>query len=333
MLQASKNEARLAVDLYNRSGAQRQLEAFIVHMNLAWTKLLQAQTERLGNELYERDEQGQRKIHIEGGYLYKPLRTLMREIFSARDPRVANIDFFTRLRNQIEHRHESQIATLVAGRTQALLLNYEQTLVEFFGSQHALADELRFPLFVSSFTEDAVAAVKQVRSSVPKGVLEWIQDYESTLDPAVIDDQAYDFRIYLVPHTGSKSTADAAMTFVRADELTDAQKKVLEQFVTIVREKNVPVEDYNGILPGEVVRQVVARLAKTFNLHVHAQCWTYFGVRPKGSAENKAQTRAEFCRYNQAFNQYVYTPQWVEYLIRRLDDDETYAAIRATPIL
>lgn len=39
VLQPSKNEVRLAVDLYNRSGDARQLEAFIVHMSLGWLKL------------------------------------------------------------------------------------------------------------------------------------------------------------------------------------------------------------------------------------------------------------------------------------------------------
>jgi hypothetical protein len=33
-LQASKGEVRLAVDLYNRSGHERHLEAFIIHMTL-----------------------------------------------------------------------------------------------------------------------------------------------------------------------------------------------------------------------------------------------------------------------------------------------------------
>lgn len=44
-LQSSKNEARLAIDLYNRSGSERQLEAFIVHMSMAWLRLMQARTE------------------------------------------------------------------------------------------------------------------------------------------------------------------------------------------------------------------------------------------------------------------------------------------------
>jgi hypothetical protein len=41
-LQASKSEACLAIDLYNRSSSERSLEGFIVHMNLAWLYLLHA---------------------------------------------------------------------------------------------------------------------------------------------------------------------------------------------------------------------------------------------------------------------------------------------------
>ncbi|MDF2747541.1 MAG: hypothetical protein K0S98_1827 [Propionibacteriaceae bacterium] len=57
-LQASKGEVRLAVDLYNRSGHERHLEAFIIHMTLGWLRLLQARIEQRGGDLYERDKHG-----------------------------------------------------------------------------------------------------------------------------------------------------------------------------------------------------------------------------------------------------------------------------------
>jgi hypothetical protein len=57
-LQASKGEVRLAVDLYNRSGHERHLEAFIIHMTLGWLRLLQARIEQRGGDLYERDKRG-----------------------------------------------------------------------------------------------------------------------------------------------------------------------------------------------------------------------------------------------------------------------------------
>jgi hypothetical protein len=94
---------------------QRQLEAFIVHMSLGWLKLLQAHVEEARGDLYKRDKRGWRKKHAEGGYVFKPLRTLLDELFKPNDPRVANIAFFQRLRNQIEHRHDdgSTVSRLV----------------------------------------------------------------------------------------------------------------------------------------------------------------------------------------------------------------------------
>lgn len=328
-LQSSKAEVLLAVDLYNRSGNERQLEAFIVHMNLGWTKLLQARTEELGGDLIVRDERGWRKKHPEGGYLYKPLRELLAEQFVDTDPRRNNIIFFLGLRNQIEHRHEAKVAALVAGRTQALLINYEQTLVEWFGHAEALGSELRFPLFVSAITEDAVEAVKTVRAQVPKGILEWVQDFDAALEPGLSADQRFDFRIYLIPHTGPKSEADASMSFIREDDLTEEQRAAVEQVRTIIREKHVPVEDLNRFKFGEVVEKVAARLNAPFNGYMHTQAWKYFAARPLTNAPDPAATKPQFCVYNSTFEQYTYTPAWVEYLVRHLADPVEYALVRA----
>ena len=152
-LQASKNEAVLAVDLYNRSGQERQLEAFVVHMSIAWLKMLQARAERDGADLYIRNERGHRIRAQDSDWLHKPLRTLAEEFFAPQDARLANLVFFIGLRNRIEHRYEKEIATIVAGRTQAFLLNYEATLVELFGTEEGLSSQLRFPLFLSSITD------------------------------------------------------------------------------------------------------------------------------------------------------------------------------------
>lgn len=65
-LQASKNEALLAVDVYNRSGNERQLEAFIVHMTLALLRLMQAKVQHDNGDLYIRDRTGRRVRHEDG---------------------------------------------------------------------------------------------------------------------------------------------------------------------------------------------------------------------------------------------------------------------------
>lgn len=329
VLQASKNEVRLAVDLYNRSGNERQLEAFIVHMSMGWLKLLQAHAEKNGGDPFIRNSRGHRIRHDDGGWRFKPLNTLMNEYFPDTDPRKTNISFFIGLRNIIEHRYEKNTAALVAGRTQAYLLNYENSLVEWFGQDEAVGSELRFPLFLSSITQDAAEAVKAVRAQVPRGVLEWVQDFDADLEPEIAADQKFDFRIYLIPHKGPKTEADAVMTFVKPDELTDEQRAVMDQVQTIIREKHVPVADLGALRAGQVVEKVAQALGDHFTLHHHTQAWKYFKVRPPSTAGDKHNTKADFCRYNAAFEQYVYTEAWVSYLVRKLSDQATYDAMLA----
>ena len=64
ILQAAKKEAILAVDLYNRPGADRSLQAFIVHMGIAWLYLAQAILTRDGVDFTYRD--GTRPILVDG---------------------------------------------------------------------------------------------------------------------------------------------------------------------------------------------------------------------------------------------------------------------------
>lgn len=327
-LQASKREALLAVDLYNRSGDERQLEAFIVHMSMAWLRLLQAFTEKSGGDLFVRKPNGHRIRQADGDWTYKSLAALMSEQFDEKDPRRVNMSFFLGLRNRIEHRYERDIAGLVAGRTQAYVLNYEETVVAWFGADEGLADRLRFPIFLSSITSDAVSALKDMRKRVPVGVLDWLQDFDSDVDPEVRDDSHFDFRVYLMAQTGPKSQADAAITFVSPGELDEEQRKVMAKMQTIIQNKKIPVEDLRRLRPAEVVQEVAKALDKPFPMQMHTNAWHHYKVRPESHSSMPEKTRSDFCLYNAAFKQYVYTEAWVKFLVRKLSAEEEYRAVR-----
>lgn len=325
-LQASKKEALLAIDLYNRSGHERQLEAFIVHMSMAWLRLMQANCEKNSSErdLYILDDRGRRRRHPDGGWWMKGLHELTAETLSATDPRRLNLEFFTGLRNVIEHRYERDIASLVAGRTQAYVLNYEATLIDWFGQDEGLGDELRFPMFISTFTRDAVKAVKEVRGRIPRGILDWLQDFDAGLDPSTQAAPQFDFRVYLVPHTGPKTQADAAMTFVKLADLTPEQRAAMDQVQTIIRDKQIPVANLGHLKPGEVARRVSTGIGRQFSISDHTKAWRHYGVRPSTNDPKPEETKAQFCVWDAAFRQYVYTEAWVVYLIRHLSKEAAY---------
>jgi hypothetical protein len=327
-LQASKDEVRLAVDLYNRVGQERQLEAFVVHMSLGWLKLIQARYQKDGKQraLYQL-RKGRRQRTRDGDWLMKSLSDLLGESYPKADPIRLNVEFFLGLRHKIEHRYDHDVAALVAGKTQAFVLNYERELEKHFGGQECLGNELRLPIFVSSITDDAVEAIKQVRTRVPRPVLDYVQDADAAVDPALAADNAYDFRLYLIPHTGPPSEADAAMTFVRLEDLDDEQRAQVDAAMTIIREKQVPVSNLGSLLPNQVVERVKDQTSIRFNMSDHTRCWQRFEVRPPANSPDPQNTKPQFCRWDQAFERWVYTEAWVDYLVRKLGDDDLHREI------
>lgn len=314
VLQASKNEAVLAVDLYNRSGELRQLEAYIVHMSLAWLRLFQAKVEKDSGDLYIRDQGGRRIRSKDGDWLTKPLDTLMSELFTDKDPRKASLRFFTGLRNRIEHRYERDMAALVAGKTQAHTLNYERTLVEWFGNAESVAQELRFPIFLSSITDDAVKAVKGVAARIPRAAKQWVYDFDASLDPTIASDQHFDFRIFLIPQTGSKSKADMAITFVKLDTLSAEQRAVIDQTQAIIRNRQVPVANLDKFTATEVSDEVARRTGRLFTVTNHTAAWRRHGIRPSQNDPNPEETIAQYCVLDRIAKRYIYTQAWIDKL-------------------
>ena len=82
-------------------------------------------------------------------------------------------------------------------------------------------------------------------------MLDYVHDYDAALDPEIAGDDAYDFRVYLIPKLGPKTEADIAMTFVRLEELAPEQRDEVEKAMMIIREKQVPIANLDALLPGQ----------------------------------------------------------------------------------
>jgi hypothetical protein len=318
-LQASKQEALLAVDLYNRSGESRRLEAFVVHMQIAWLYLLQARFERDKVDFYFRASSGRRE-KIDGEFKTWELARCIREVFPNQNhPVRRNVEFFIGFRNKIEHRYEKLLESVVAGKAQSLIMNYERMLVETFGEKESLADRLRFPVFLTSLTDDAVVALKEVHRRLPKRLTKYVSDYDASLTEEVRDDHRYEFRVYLVQQTGPKTEADASMRFVRFDDLAEDERTKLEQVQTIVREKQVPVANMQRHRPSDVCKRVSEVLGVRFTASSdHVRAWKHYGVRPETGDAHPERTDARYCVYDEPHRDYVYTDAWITKLTTEL---------------
>lgn len=328
MLQGSRREALLAVDLYNRAASERSLEGFIVHMHMAWLYLHHARFLRDGVDYRYRQDNG-RFVRVDGEVKTWELARCLREAFPTdNDPARANVEFFIKVRNKIEHRYEQLLATALAGKTQAHVLNYEEMLTAWFGAEEGLGDSLRFPVFMSSLTPSAVKALKATHRKLPKKLTTFLREHDAELPSEVAENWRYDFRVLLLPQTGPKTESDAVMRFVREDEMTDEQRRARDVVQTIVRNKPIAVQNKGRHKPGTVAKLVSEKLGVTFsNFGHHVAAWRYYGVRPDKHAARPELTDDRYCVWDEPHKDYLYTDAWVKKLIKDLADPGTFEEV------
>ncbi len=192
-------EACLAVRLYNDPSEPRSFEGFVVHMHLAWLYLLHAEFQRDHVDYrYRQKDRPRRLERVDGEPKRWELAKSVAERWPGQTPERANIEFFIALRNKIEHRFtrfQQELALAVGGKSQALLLNFEEELSSQFGARFSLATKLRFPVFIGSFTTEGQQALERLHARLPSELKQFIVRSARNLPDEVRDDDKYDLRL------------------------------------------------------------------------------------------------------------------------------------------
>jgi hypothetical protein len=335
MADASKDEALLAVDLYNQSKHPRRLEAFFVHMHLAWLYLLHARFSRNGVDYRYRRDNG-RFIRVDGEPKTWELARCAAERWDENDPVRKNLELTIAVRNRIEHRYEEAIAVATGGYAQALLLNYEAELTSTFGWEHSLGDHLRFPVFIGVFTPEGARRLQAAQGQVPRRTRELLLEFVADLEPSVVTDQRFEFRVHLVPKLGARTEADLAMSFVREDELTEEQRAAFEELgrqgTVVVRERLRQVANLGLMKPGTAAAQIEARIPFRFNVYSEfVAAWKALGCRPPGHDPHPERTDERYCVYDEPHRDYLYKPAFVERVVRETSTAERFRKFVGRP--
>jgi hypothetical protein len=303
-VEASKHEALQAVDLYDRPTRQRSVGSFLLHMHRAWLCLLRARLARDGVEDARKWD----------------LARCVEERWQSHDPVRKNLELTMRLAETMHHRDEEAVAVAASGYTQALLMNYEEELTSTFGAEHSLGDELRFPVFIATFTPDGVDRMMRAQGSLPKELAQLLRDAG---DPALAGDQRYEFRLHLVPKQGPRAEDDVSLTFLREEELSEEQRSALAGLdakgMVIVRERHRPVSNVDKMKPGEAARRIEQSIPWRFSLYYHfILAWKRLGVRPDGGARFPERTDERYCVYDAAHHDYLYTDEFVDVVVQHI---------------
>lgn len=324
IVQASQGEAAVAVRLYNEPTFPRALEAFVVHMHMAWLYLLQAEFVRDGVEFRfpDTDHKGWFE-KVDGEHktwdLAKSVRTRWPDGGAIR----TNLEFFVQLRNKVEHRYsggDESVFEAVAGKSHALLLNYEEELTRQFGVKFSMAAILRFPVFIGTFTEPAEQALARLQKSLPAELHKFLSEFDAGISDEIRRDSHYNLRLRILLEA-STSQGDMAIQFDRYEDLTAEQRTAIDQLAqtgrVIVRQQDRPVRNQNLHTATSVISQVSEAIPFIFNSYDFSRAWKNGNVRPSPGAADPKRTKSDFCVYDALHRDYGYTDAFVKHLAKK----------------
>jgi hypothetical protein len=335
-LDASVEEACLAVRIYNDPAETRSFEAFVVHMHLAWLYLLHADFLRDGTDFRYWDKRYKnRLLKIDG----EPKRWELERCLSERwpeksDPVRANMGLFIRLRNRLEHRHAHADAALMlnlSGHSHALLMNFEEELTSQFGGQETLALRLRIPLFIGTFSPQGEQALRRFRKTLPKDLQGFLTDYEAGLEDAVSADPRYEFRLRATVELAPKDPDAVAIQFTRYVDMTDEERAAVEEIgrrgQVIVRDRKQPVSGLGRLMPKAAAAEVQQGLPYVFNQSHFTAAWKCLKAHPQKGARNPEHTNPDWCEYDEPTRSYRFTRAFVKHLIKKCSTPEGFLEV------
>lgn len=101
--------------------------------------------------------------------------------------------------------------------------------------------------------------------------------------------------------------------------------KQYERIVALIKPKEVRVANLDLLKPGEVAKKVAVAIGKPFNEgHHHVVCYRHFNARPMRGAPDPKACDTQYCVYDAAHRDYLYTQEWVDHLVKSLADKSIY---------
>lgn len=340
MVEVSRDEAALAVRLYNDPAEPRSFEGFVVHMHLAWLYLLHAELTRAGVDFryWRMNGRSRRLQKVDGEPKRWELAMCVQHRWpDAMDPVRANLGFFVGLRNKIEHRYSRQqeaLTVAVGGQAQALLLNYEEELTTQFGVKSSLATRLRFPVFVGSFTEEGERALRRLRSQLPAALRNFIAEYDAGLDDSIKNDTRYEVRLRVLQELAPRDPDALAVQFTRFDDLTDEQRLAIEKLgrkgYVVVREQKRAVVGHGLLRPTEAARAIEAMIQFKFTSGLFTKAWKKLKVRPPVGDPHPERANDKYCYYDERHKDYGYTAAYTARVARECSTEAKFRSFMET---
>lgn len=334
-LEKAKESAIAAVDCYNRCGTRFRSGSYIVLMCIAWTSLFHAIFfKRKVKPFYRESEESRRFKKIDGDYKAWELMTCVEKYYPGQtNPISENLRFLVGLRNKIEHRSMPELDNHIFGECQACLFNFEDILFKEFGAKHCLSECLSLAIQFSKLRSDQQGmAISELHKPLRADIRRYIDMFRSSLSNQMSEDLRFSYKVFLIPKVAnSQGQADVAVEFVKFDPTKPEEMGQYDKLVAILKPAVSQVVNAGRFKAGDVCKRIEPIVKQCCGKHCcfnasyhHALACQFHKVRPKKGDPHPEKTRVEFCQYDAAHRDYVYTEQWVTFLSEEMKKPGQY---------
>jgi hypothetical protein len=328
LIDKSRESCLLAVQIYNNPLISFRTPGFIVQMIIAYTALFHAVFEADAKDYYYKNEDGTPKVIDGDNYAWDISECIKYFYGEYSSPERENLKFCVRIRNQIEHRFIPELDLTFSGKCQSLVMNFEKLLVQQFGSFFALGKNLALALQFSTYQNVQTEALRATYKDEYEQIRKHADIYESTLSEEVLQSPSYSFRAFLIPKIGNHAkSSDIAIEFVKYDPDNPEDMKQYKKQVGFIRDRQVGVANPGTYTPSKVVEAVKQRTGKMFTMTDHTKAWKMFQVRPK-DLKKPESCKQKYCQLDKAFDQFIYTEEWVKFLCEKVSNPDGIDEIR-----
>jgi hypothetical protein len=299
----------LAIQSFNTPALQFKVEVFCVLSNIAWTYLL--------HEFYDR--KGIPIIGDDGNSLLLS-KMLKRPDFPLSKDISKNLLALKKLRDDTEHKTLHSFGKTFYGLFQSNCLNFDESIRYLFGESLGLGNDLAYALQLTRLSHDQIAKIQEFDlndeiEAIQKGI-----DVAAGVDGT--EGISYKFKVAYSFEKAAKG--DSHIVFSQNNPDGKKGQQVLVQ--------KVASDEQWPFLPGVVQKMVSKETGKEFTQYNHTQAWRYYDARPQSSSKTPEKCKAKFCTYHPAYGNYTYSQDWVDHLIRAVQDPEELAKIKAVTI-
>ncbi len=294
----------LAVMIFNSGGYRFKTEVFAVLANIAWTYLLHEHYTRNGVQPLNADDSTFALSYM----LTRPDCPLSKGIKN-------NLSAVKAIRDEVEHKMLGRSDVKWLPLFQACCLNFDRTLVSWFGSRVTLQSDLSVALQFGRLELEQAAQISAY--DVPPNITALDALLKRDMKEEDLDDLEYQFRVIYTFDSASKGKAHIHFLSPDSEEGKTVQN-VLQKFKI--------ADELYRYKPGDVAKIVRKASGKPFSMSDHTSMWQKHKVRPASRSKSPEKTNRAYCIYHPAHGDYTYNDKWIELLMSELGGAEHVAS-------